>query len=1102
MRPVLLEMTGFGSFREAATVDFAQADFFALVGPTGAGKSTVIDAMVFALYGSVPRWDDRRTVSLALAPTVNRGVVRLVFDVGVHRYVAARELRRSPAGVSIRNGRLERLMDPTRLGTVDDETELIAADGKVNGAVEDLLGLSFGNFCSCVVLPQGDFAEFLHAKPSERQKILTRLLGITVYETIGQSANTEAAVAKQRASSLDEQISQLTAFTQEAEDEANQRVQQLGDLRNQVTALLAELADAGAAAENAERTVRRLLEEQASLSALAAPTDLAALSEHLTAARTAADEAEHNLAAAERFDDAARAALQAAPARGPLEQVRRDHAERARLAQRQPDAENDRAEAANALSATTVDYSSATRELSAARDAAEAATSSVTAAKDRVAALGAECVKLGELSTPTGVAEMSGSETSVQTTLAAARQALTDAETMEAAARHELDAAPTRAPLEQAKHDHAELAKILASEPELTRQNEDAKQQVAAAHTAVEEAHQAVARARTARDEAARTDAAAALRPHLVAGLPCPVCEHPVEALPKPLDHELLAAANKYLADAEDRLRRTTRHHTTAVAAEQRAVGALESAATSANGLRQALTGELADERSVDAELSRLDGLNVSLRAAGACLHQARAAYDAANKEAAALEKRLTVARASLNGARDQLVPFGAPAVDGLDLAEAWQTLEAWAATEAATRSDLLTLEIDKASKAEQVSEASSTALANAQAEANRAEVAKMSAALADQEMSLVLRQLQDRISELNASLVDAPVDEAAAAELTRIDHLEAETKAAHEKIQSSRAARDLAATAFDQLRANEQTAWHDLQAARDRLVPLGAPPVRQESLLAAWTDLVGWAGQQAHSRQTERAIAEGSLAAAERHLNGFQGALANRLSQADVVVPQGRPLAETVGAAVAAALERARADARHVQTQRTHRAELVARKAAAEADHEVAHMLAGLLRSNEFPRWLVASALDVLVRDASASLAELTDGQFDLTHEDGEFLVIDHTNADLPRPVKTLSGGETFQASLALALALSAQMTTLAAAGSARLDSIFLDEGFGTLDETTLNTVANTLENLASQGDRMVGVITHVSTLADRVPVKFRVNRDQYGSTVTRDNL
>ncbi len=113
MRPVLLEMAGFASFREPTTVDFAGAEYFALVGPTGAGKSTVIDAMTFALYGSVPRWDDRRTVALALAPTVSRGTVRLVFDVGGERYVVARELRRAATGsVSVRSARLERLRDP------------------------------------------------------------------------------------------------------------------------------------------------------------------------------------------------------------------------------------------------------------------------------------------------------------------------------------------------------------------------------------------------------------------------------------------------------------------------------------------------------------------------------------------------------------------------------------------------------------------------------------------------------------------------------------------------------------------------------------------------------------------------------------------------------------------------------------------------------------------------------------------------------------------------------------------------------------------------------------------------------------------------------
>jgi len=107
--------------------------------------------------------------------------------------------------------------------------------------------------------------------------------------------------------------------------------------------------------------------------------------------------------------------------------------------------------------------------------------------------------------------------------------------------------------------------------------------------------------------------------------------------------------------------------------------------------------------------------------------------------------------------------------------------------------------------------------------------------------------------------------------------------------------------------------------------------------------------------------------------------------------------------------------------------------------------------------------------------------------------------HADSTRPVRTLSGGETFQASLALALALSRQVASLAASGAAKLESIFLDEGFGTLDETSLDVVAATLENLAATGERMVGVITHVPALADRIPVRFQVTRSGAKSRIER---
>jgi exonuclease SbcC len=120
------------------------------------------------------------------------------------------------------------------------------------------------------------------------------------------------------------------------------------------------------------------------------------------------------------------------------------------------------------------------------------------------------------------------------------------------------------------------------------------------------------------------------------------------------------------------------------------------------------------------------------------------------------------------------------------------------------------------------------------------------------------------------------------------------------------------------------------------------------------------------------------------------------------------------------------------------------------------------------------------------------------LDRRSGNFAVVDHHNADTVRSVRTLSGGETFLASLALALSLADQVVELAAGGSARLESIFLDEGFGTLDPETLDTVAAAIEELGSQG-RMVGLVSHVRDLAERLPIRFEVRKGPTTATVER---
>ena len=158
---------------------------------------------------------------------------------------------------------------------------------------------------------------------------------------------------------------------------------------------------------------------------------------------------------------------------------------------------------------------------------------------------------------------------------------------------------------------------------------------------------------------------------------------------------------------------------------------------------------------------------------------------------------------------------------------------------------------------------------------------------------------------------------------------------------------------------------------------------------------------------------------------------------------------------------------------------------------------------------WIQEEALRRLAADGSHHLALLSQGRYALRLGSGEtagagaraeqdFFVVDHWNADGIRSVRTLSGGETFLASLALALALAESLARLSAGGRAAeaLESLFLDEGFGTLDGETLDTVVSALDALHG-GQRVVGVVTHVRELAERLPARLEVRRSG-GSTAT----
>ena len=168
-------------------------------------------------------------------------------------------------------------------------------------------------------------------------------------------------------------------------------------------------------------------------------------------------------------------------------------------------------------------------------------------------------------------------------------------------------------------------------------------------------------------------------------------------------------------------------------------------------------------------------------------------------------------------------------------------------------------------------------------------------------------------------------------------------------------------------------------------------------------------------------------------------------------------------------------------------------RKVALQAQEQTYHTLAQDLQSNKFQEYILDSLQQELANRASVLLQQLSEDRYILQIEGGDYWVSDNWNGGEKRRIRTLSGGETFAASLSMALALSEKLSM-----GIELGSLFLDEGFGTLDSETLESVTQILESLRQQ-DRLIGVITHIQSLAERLPTQIHVRKSINGSELVR---
>ncbi|MDX3097937.1 SMC family ATPase [Streptomyces sp. ME01-24h] len=992
MRLHRLTLTAFGPFAGRHTVDFDElsaAGLFLLHGATGAGKTSVLDGVCFALYGGVPgsRQGNRLRSDHAEQDTLTEVVLDLT--VGGRRLEITRRPEQRRPKKRGTGHTTEKAVTLLREHTAGEWRALSKSHQEAGEELKQLIGMSREQFCQVVLLPQGEFATFLRATATERAALLGRLFDTGRFKAVEEWLRAERRAAEQRVAAGDEDMLRLAERMRQAAGDDPEAL--AGPLPEGVAAGDPELAAhvlrwaavlAATAHERAEIadlavTAAEDAHERAQREAEAVRELAARQRRHAQAELRARDMAGEREARAreEALLETAERAATVVPALEPRERAARrqaraaadERAVRAGLpaAQREAGAEQ-LAECENRLREELGGLTDAGR---AEQRAAELAR--VQGRLEREAAEDERLIADTAAWLDGWEAERLGRERALD----AAQSAATRAAELSGAldrARRSLDAA-------RARDTHATA--LLA-----------AQERLRAARDAAADARDRWQDVREARINGIAAELAARLSP----GEACLVCgaiEHPDPA--RPAGHQVGRADEEAAQEAQ-----------------QQAAAARDAAQEQVVRLTAAHDAALATAG---------PGPEPELAAAHAALEEE---YQAAVSAAAgAQEARQALDRAVAEHARRTA-----------DRNEADQRLASLT-----TRRELLDQEhaelTARLSRARGPYATVAERRAALTADAERA-AAAAGAARAAQESARALK-------EADADLADAaykagfPTPEAAAAAVLP----ETELRRLRQRAQEWRR-EETAVTA-------ELTA---LELAEAAALPPADPDAARRALESATVRLREAAARQSAAHTTRDA------------------------------------------------LDRLRAEA------------LRGTRALAPAREEYARLrrLADLstgagentLRM-ELETYVLAARLEQVAAAAGVRLHRMSSGRYTLVHTDarasrnvksGLGLMVVDAWTGTERDTATLSGGETFFASLALALGLADVVTD--EAGGARLDTLFVDEGFGSLDEQTLDEVLDVLDGLRER-DRAVGIVSHVAELRQRVPAQLQVVKGQRGSAL-----
>ncbi|MBJ7470296.1 MAG: SMC family ATPase [Solirubrobacteraceae bacterium] len=1070
MRLHRLTLEGIGPYAGRQDLDFDELTaqgLFLLTGPTGAGKTTVLDAIVFALYGTVPgaRGGDgkrdrraRERIVSDLRDVNTKPEVELEFTVAERRFL----VRRSPdhtrpkargEGLTMAkaSASLEEYVDGMWVPRSTDFFE-------ISVELQDLLGMSADQFSQVVLLPQGEFAGFLRASVTDRRKVLERLFQVDRYQSVEEWLRDRAEAAKATLADATDRLDGIVdrlagAIGVGPEDGAPGHGATTEAVEIWVTAQRTAATDGAAlAVKAAEQAGNAFADADAAHGRLVAVAELqtalasreTALAAH-SARMPKAREWLQGVAGAEIAGDEERWAPAARDARARAGSLQNRVADEQRLPSLSSAADRYEAAAAQAeADATAADtaQAEAARALEPAREAVSLAARDEEArralARERVTLAGrlAAAVRRDALSAAHGAMQQAVTDARTARERAdaglAGHPAESELDDRLAALQAEQRVAAQRRSSAENEQAHLERDGAAVADDERARvQLLDEHRSLTAARDHAKTAHQDARDAHLSAREARLDAMAAELAAELDDDAPCPVCgalDHPAPAQP--------AGTSDLRAAEADAARR-------AVSAESALATAEHALALCAGRLEALDPDQLAKRR--------------------AELHQRTVAL------ASTAEELRTLAAAHSERERT--------------LHAAVHARRAAATLAERARADERHAEHAAAVAREEIAAVTATA-AGATAHDARQELSELDAELA---------RLQAKIAGAAAAREQVVALEAAVERHRRASSA-ARTTAAEQR-QRAIGLREEAARLGSELAALRGPHASVAQAA-DAAVEYARTVEAAAALLAEYRSAT-------KARDDARAALE-ARAAADPPTDGEPADITERIAQRARLRAEAADAASAASSALAEARRRTQAlDAAEVALR-----DLTERLGPAAIEAERVIRLDATVRGSgdnvrkiSLATYVLAARLEQVADAATAHLLRMSSGRYELVHHDDRYgggqaglgLRVRDGWTGEERDTATLSGGEAFYASLALALGLAEVVTS--EAGGRPLDTLLVDEGFGSLDPDTLEDVLDELDELRA-GGRAIGLVSHVETLSERIPAQLRVTPSRSGST------